>query len=548
MNILRAGGPLAQQLAAVEDQEGTSDDSRKLLLWVTQFFYLQSPQDSHENVFDAPLKLDGEITIDGVVVSEERDVRSVALLKFAPDATRGTANALVRLVEHLGAIGDDSRGLVAQLASTGNRLRQLLAPILASRVGDDVVVTLAIISFAPIAPAARRRVAGATSRVHLDFLDGPYLNALALAAGQPGTLDATLAVPIVPGEYLRTHAGPNELFVVPVSGATIADWPGIDDRRLFDLNVRFALGMNRVRKSLDNALQQNSDQADFIAYHNGLTVVCNQANVTGETLQLRGVSVVNGAQSVIALRANRVHLADELRILVKFVVVPQDDPIAQQIAIRSNTQNPVTTRNLQALEPVQTLLVQQLADLNYVYVTRPDATTPAGPRVIRNDDVAQLLCSLYLERPWLAVKRQVLFEPENYQQIFPPEIDSRRVVLAHLLRQAVEVRRSDFPDAYKRAWSLTSLTAVYVAGQIMRADPEGRDLLLSPGESVRDPESQIAALLPFVDGAVLSMGAHHARRSEEGYDDFKVEFKQQRALSVLGSDAAKHWRRVQRDA
>jgi hypothetical protein len=39
-----------------------------------------------------------------------------------------------------------------------------------------------------------------------------------------------------------------------------------------------------------------------------------------------------------------------------------------------------------------------------------------------SDDAAQLLCAVFNTRPWLAVKRLVLFEGDNHAAIFSDEI------------------------------------------------------------------------------------------------------------------------------
>ena len=41
-----------------------------------------------------------------------------------------------------------------------------------------------------------------------------------------------------------------------------------------------------------------------------------------------------------------------------------------------------------------------------VYETRPDVIQPDVDLVISNDEAAQLLCAVFNEWPWLAVKRE----------------------------------------------------------------------------------------------------------------------------------------------
>lgn len=534
------------QLAALEAEEGVSDPSRQLLLWFSRVFYGHSAEDSHEFVLDPAVTGERGLSVDGLVVVQERDVFTISLLKHVKRSGRKGAGSVAATRAEVLSMGSQPMERLKGLAVLDQRLRHTLTPVLAARDVSDVRIVLTLVSMDPITGRTRGNLEVSEAGLDTQVFDGPYLEALAKALVEPQPIQDRVEVPVVPGELLETQAGTNRIVVAPVEGKAIAEWPGISDRRLFDMNVRFALGVNRVRKSLDRALRNSEGQESFLAYHNGLTVLASEVRVEGDRLFARGLSVVNGAQSVIALHANRAHLTPDLRLLVKFVVTRADDPIASNIAIRSNTQNPVTTRNLQALDAVQLRLYQELAELGYVYVTRPDSQRPSGPRVINNDDVAQLLCSVYLERPWLAVKRQLLFDPATYSDIFPSGIQAESVIAAHLIRLAVENSRPHFPTSYLKAWSLTSLTAVFLVGQAMRADPQGRAALTEPDVLPRDPAAAIAFLAPYVQCAVDVLTAHHARRTAIGEDDFKVEFKQQRTLLGLGSEAAKLRRRAER--
>ena len=336
---------------------------------------------------------------------------------------------------------------------------------------------------------------------------------------------------------METSAGGRRVFVAPVPGTVIANWPGIDTRRLFDLNVRFGLGTrNRVRQSLDLALSAQS-QDEFIASHNGLTVVCEEVSSTDRKLTIKNFSVVNGAQSVIALHENAQDLNPNLRVFVKFVEIGRDDKLASEIAVRSNTQNPVTGRNLRALDESQIRLRRELSDRGYVFDTRPDIHRRPAPHEIKNDDAAQWICTIYLERPWLAVKRTSLFVTETFQEIFSPDISGEHVILLNSIRRTIDAAKEQFPSDLRRAWLLTALTAMYLTGQVMRFNEEDRALLLSPENGAGDSDSTMTRLTELVAHVVAFMSARHdAVVSRDGYDNFRVEFKRQRALLEMSSE------------
>lgn len=365
------------------------------------------------------------------------------------------------------------------------------------------------------------------------------LERVARAVAGPSAIQATVTVPAHSHEILHTTINAGDIVTCPVRAIDIVNWPGIEDRTLFDLNVRFELGAGRVRRSLDDAIKRQSEHGNFLAFHNGLTVVCDRVRLVPHGIEVANISVVNGAQSVIAFDRNRDQLTDDIRVLVKFAAVGATSSVGREIAIRSNTQNPVNSRNLRALDPRQLTLQQEFVDEfpDYVYVLRPDVQGSPGVVRIANDEAAQLLCAVYNERPWLAVKRLILFEPPHYQTIFSPHIRASHIVFCHRLRGRVTAHRHDFPAPYNKAWKLTALVATYLAGQVLRATDNDKALLDEPQAALRSPELD----------AVLDRAVHQAvsvleeRRSylkmTNSPDDYKVDFKRETALRELASQA-----------
>ncbi len=333
-----------------------------------------------------------------------------------------------------------------------------------------------------------------------------------------------------------TKAGTRKVAVCSIKASDVVAWPGIEDRSLFDLNVRRELRRNRVRRELDRAISKAADHKNFIAFHNGITVVCEKLEAKPPRLTITNFSVVNGAQSVIAFYAGRGSLTDDLRIMAKFVEVGPQNPVAREVARRSNMQNPVNARNLRALDGRQLIIGQQF-EQDYpkiYYETRPDTKMPPGySQSIKNDDAAQLVCALYTQKPWLAVKRLALFE-DSYTEIFTPDIGADEIVFADRVRQRVEAGKKRFPDDYQRAWALTALVAVYLVGQLMRTDDDLEGTLADPADALRD----IAATDDLLDKLVRHVAGTLRQRSDEKraqdeFDDFKVDFKNETVLKAL---------------
>lgn len=207
-------------------------------------------------------------------------------------------------------------------------------------------------------------------------------------------------------------------------------------------------------------------------------------------------------------------------------------------------QNPVNPRNLRARDGRQLILEQEFRDHYHhiTYETRPDYSNPATTtRVIQNDAAAQLLCSFYNERPWLAVKRLSLFESDVYPDIFPPAITAHHVVLVDYIKQRVDAAKARFPDDYRRSWILSSLVAVYLVGQLLRADETLRDLVADPRAALADGDlnGKIDTVVRHVAGALAVW--HDERERVDGFDNFKVDFKNEERLRALAGAARSHY-------
>ncbi len=533
-----------QQLDEIAIVDGESDERAQMLLWLVRSVYEQEELDSYEAVFSNRMQVQLPATdawVDGLTHHLLGDVVEHVVLVWIGDGSsrESELSGAVALAE---MAAGDPQGLESALfeAEGGSRIKNEL--LRARKSAEQFVWKVAAVS-----PEAWHREP--TSTPHLDLWDANRMAGIAAAQREPGLLPTVLRINVTEDQRLTTtRASSRRVFVAPVLGAELADWPGIDSRRLFDLNVRFSLGgTTRVRQSLNQALADRN-QDDFIAFHNGLTVICHEVRAYPSHLEIVNVSVVNGAQSVIALRENRDKIGANLQILVKFVEIGDDDSLARQIAVRSNTQNPVSGRNLRALDASQVKLAQELAARGYVLDTRPDSSRIPVEKTIRNDDAAQWICAIYLERPWLAVKRTSLFEPEIFQQIYGPERSAEQLILLSTLRGVLDSKRDQFPTGMQRAWLLTALTCMYLCGQIMRFDDDYIQLLLHPAPPAGDAETTLASLDPVAQSVVnFLLARHDASRARGEEDDFRVEFKRQRSLLEMSAELTKEWRLAKRD-
>jgi hypothetical protein len=351
---------------------------------------------------------------------------------------------------------------------------------------------------------------------------------------------------------LQTNASGNRVAIMPVAAKDIVGWEGVDTHKLFELNVRGELRRNPVSRQLDAAIRREHDHSDFLASHNGMTVTCDRFDDSDtKHVVVHRPSIVNGAQSTMAfLRADGDGLlTDELRVFVKLVEVEGRPTFANSVSARSNTQNAVNPRNLVANTGPQRRLLKEFAEgfPGIYYETKPDAHKTVelkrhNARVIGNDDAAQLLCTVYVQEPWLAVKRNSLFEADQYPRIFGEAVHAEHVVLVDELAMIVNEAKERVPERYRKSWKLTKIVLLYLLSQVLRADEELKAILADPADALADRDRLREQIKRPLGAALLTLKKRkdkHDRENQE--DDFRVAFKNTDELRALRDQAREEY-------
>lgn len=546
---------LASQ-ANIAEAGGLAKEKAILLLWFLRNVVGIEELEAYDNVCDG----DNDQGIDGLFLErgggeDEPDTLVIYQSKYGDTAAAEVGATDIDRLAGAAHFFTDSNTLKDLLdARIEPSLRQLIDSLeLVKLLADPnkvLEVRLVLVTAGLLKADAKRKVNNlrASSGEHyIDVWDIDRLGPLALVVRSPERIPGAIKVDFDESEILVTGDAPNRVAVLPVRAIDVTTWPGIESRQLFALNVRHELQSNRVSKALDGAIKRPSEHANFLAYHNGLTIVCESFESNKGVLTILRPSVVNGAQSVLAFQrgAKDGHLTDDLRVFMKVVEVEGMPSLEKEVGRRSNTQTGVNPRNLMANHGVQLRLEREFQTdyTDIVYETRPDVLETAGKQVIKNDEAAQLLCAIFNEWPELAVKKNSLFEPENHPQIFSERIRAHHILFAERIKNAVQARKGDFPDLYQESWLLTRITACYLVGQELRESGVIADLTTASRTQLEEP-----ALLDILDDLAFAaaMTMSERNRLHGDADDYKRDFKNEQKLHVLGAAARTTYRLMEK--
>jgi len=318
-----------------------------------------------------------------------------------------------------------------------------------------------------------------------------------------------------------------------IKATQLVTLPGIDDLRLFAQNVRLGLGNTRVNTEIVESVKNKKDHPNFIKFHNGLTVVAKSMTFRHGKLTLKDFSVCNGCQSLLSLWENRTKLTGDLQILVRIVRVGQDRQISEQIAYRTNNQNPISLRDLSSNDSAQVHLKNAFDALfsNFaIYGIKRGE--PAAHNEIVNEEAGRLILALNVKEPWSAHQKYRIFG-DLESRIFDYELQPEQVRLAQLLSQIIYEEGKLLSYERVAKYGLTHYILIYLVGEVLRLSKEGEALLKRPlpylatNTSPNPKEEKVLAssrtLIKFV---VTELSYFIKENGEESYD-YKTSFKSQ---------------------
>lgn len=338
--------------------------------------------------------------------------------------------------------------------------------------------------------------------------------------------------------YFGTKASPRLVYTA-VRATELVKLPGIDDSRIFAQNVRLGLGNTRVNKDIVSSVNNKSEHADFLTFHNGLTVVARDIKVRGSVVTLSGLSVCNGCQSLLTFFENRKSLTENLEVLVRVVKVGEDLRLPETISYRTNNQNAISLRDLNSNDAAQLRLKSEFDELYGAYSTysikRGDQ---AGVNDLKNEEAGRMLLALYAGEPTSTHQKYRIFG-DLESRIFSIDTTAPKIRLSQIIYQSASSAKVKIKYERLAKYGLTTFVLMHLVGELLRFSEEGRRVMSNPEQSLRSAaapavaqellEAKIGLLL---DHAIVELNYYIKDRGDEAYD-YKSEFKSPKAVEAL---------------
>ncbi len=222
---------------------------------------------------------------------------------------------------------------------------------------------------------------------------------------------------------------------------------------LFSANLRGYLGSRESDSNINNGIKTTADQEpqNFYVYNNGLTALVmdyslGKRSKSGRKLAIKGISIVNGAQTTGSI-ANLPAAPDpKLLVSVRFVKARRDALVANVVRF-NNSQNKIQAADFRSSDPIQGRLRDEFESI-------PDAEYEGGRRGGASDaikrskftlpsyTVGQSLAAFHGDPVGAYDKKSEIWTSENkYRQVFTDRTKARHIVFCYSLLNSINEQK-----------------------------------------------------------------------------------------------------------
>ena len=402
-------------------QQKFTNDGQRFVAWYVQNIHGQDQTETREDVTDGP----DDKQIDAIVVDDDATTVYVIQGKFFEGGTVD-AEPLREVLASWVHLKD-----ITRLQETGNqRLKSRLSEV-AIALEDDYNIAFELVVTGNLTASALDDLAAFQKNLaeaddfpaELQVIDSEELQRrydLALDRENPLIRHR---IELDSGKYMAMDIGGTNCVVAAIPLKDCIRFPGIKDGTLFQKNVRQSLGLsNRVNKGIKSSIYGDKSN-DFFFYHNGVTAICNDMSISDGLLTLKGLSVVNGCQSLntILSCSERVKDLDDAFVMFRFYEIPERDR-ADQISTNTNSQSAVKPRDLRSNDR-RVLALKRSYEQKYTqgyFITKRGEEAPANKSsdlVVDLLDLGKYMIAWHSQRPNISYSENKIFD-KHFEQLF----------------------------------------------------------------------------------------------------------------------------------
>jgi hypothetical protein len=423
---------IQKQISADYFQQRFSNDGQRFVAWYLRNILFRDMNETRDDITDGG----NDKQIDAIVIDDDKALVRIIQGKFLQNESvdaeplREVLSAWIQLKD------------LARLQNVANQKLQRKLAEVAKALDEDYEVSFELITTGKLTDAAthdleafQQELAKLSENEDFDatinVIDNDELKRRYEYAIESDNPSVNYTVHLAGSKYMYHEIAGTPVLVAALPLKECIKMPGIKDGTLFQKNVRQSLGSNNaVNKGIRSTIIGDK-RSDFFFFHNGVTALCNKMQLDGDNLILRGLSVVNGCQSLntILSCSETVKKLDDAFILFRFYEIPQRDR-ADKISIYTNSQSAVKARDLRSNDK-RVLAIKKAFELKYpggAFITKRGQVAPPEKnqdQVVELSEVAKNLIAWHSQRPNLSYGETKIFD-KYFDTLFnnkdyPPE-------------------------------------------------------------------------------------------------------------------------------
>ncbi|MCG3098687.1 AIPR family protein [Enterobacter sp. DRP3] len=220
--------------------------------------------------------------------------------------------------------------------------------------------------------------------------------------------------------------------------------------KIFSANIRDYLGSRKSDSNINHGIKQTveNDAADFWAFNNGLTVLTHAYSVGDKSVLIRGLSIVNGAQTTGAIGSLKKLPDEKAMVQARFIAVDSSSEYLIDNIIRyNNSQNKVEAADFRSTDKIQKRLKDEfglIPEAEYEGGRRGSSSDVIRrrPNLLGSYTVGQALAAFHGD-PITAYNKKagIWINNKTYDKLFNDNTKAAHIVCCYGLVRAIEAKK-----------------------------------------------------------------------------------------------------------
>ena len=231
--------------------------------------------------------------------------------------------------------------------------------------------------------------------------------------------------------------------------------------KLFSANLRDYLGSIDKDKNINNGIKSTciENPINFWVYNNGITCLVHSCkpNSKNNKMIIKGISIVNGAQTTGAIGSLDQEPPDTAMVPTRFVMCKNQETI-RDIRRYNNSQNKIGPADFRSTDPIQRRLATDFKRIpNAIYKLRRGSDEDLIRRKARSNDVFEMeevgkVLAAFHGQPSIAYhkKAKILWDNSLYSTFFNDALTPEHIVFAYALFRAIINKKRSLSELEKK--------------------------------------------------------------------------------------------------